>query len=282
MPELPEVETVVRGLREQDVCGHRIETVRVSWARSLSGMSVASFRAGVRQHRIERIGRRAKYIVIQLDSPNWLLIHLRMTGSLSVKPCDDPRDSAERVALRLDDGREIRFRDTRKFGRWLLTPEPNAVLDRLGPEPLSADFTAAGLFDALQAHNRMLKPLLLDQHVLAGLGNIYVDEALWESRLHACRRSRSLNRDECRRLHRAIRLVLRRGINGMGTTLGRGQTNFYSVAGRRGRNQDSLNVFRRHGEPCPRCKAILQRIIVGQRSTHICPSCQEIESYACR
>jgi formamidopyrimidine-DNA glycosylase len=204
-----------------------------------------------------------------------LLIHLRMTGSLSVKSAAEPHDAAERTALILDDGREIRFRDTRKFGRWTLTDDPDAVLGRLGPEPLSDAFTAAVLRSALQAHNRMLKPLLLDQHVVAGLGNIYVDEALWDARLHPCRLSRSLSAAESRRLHGAIRRVLQRGVDGMGTTLGSGMTNFYSVAGRRGRNQDALNVFRRHGDPCPRCQRTLERITVAQRSTHLCPRCQQ-------
>jgi len=275
MPELPEVETVVRGLLEADVCGHRIRGVRVSWERTLSGLAVDAFAAGVRDHRIEAIERRAKYIVMRLEPSCWLLIHLRMTGSLSVKSAADPREAAERASLILDDGREIRFRDTRKFGRWTLTGDPDAVLGRLGPEPLSDDFTVAVLRLALQAHNRMLKPLLLDQHVLAGLGNIYVDEALWEARLHPCRLSGSLTAAECRRLHTAIRRVLQRGVDGMGTTLGSGMTNFYSVAGRRGRNQDALNVFRRHGEACPRCKETLERIVVAQRSTHLCPHCQK-------
>ena len=275
MPELPEVETVVRGLIEADVCGRRIRGVRVSWERTLSGLSVDAFTAGVRDHRIKAIERRAKYIVMRLEPPRWLLIHLRMTGSLSVKPAAEQRDAAERAALILDDGREIRFRDTRKFGRWTLTDELDAVLGRLGPEPLEDAFTVPVLRTALKAHNRMLKPLLLDQHVLAGLGNIYVDEALWDARLHPCRLSGTLTAIECRRLHTAIRRVLQRGVDGMGTTLGDGMTNFYSVAGRRGRNQDALNVFRRHGEACPRCKDTLERITVAQRSTHLCPHCQQ-------
>ncbi len=275
MPELPEVETVVRGLLEADVCGHRIRRVRVSWERTLSGLATDAFAAGVRDRRIEAIKRRAKYIVMRLEPSCWLLIHLRMTGSLSVKQATELRDAAERVALILDDGREIRFRDTRKFGRWMLTDDPDAVLGRLGPEPLEDAFTVPVLRTALQTHNRMLKPLLLDQHILAGLGNIYVDEALWDARLHPCRLSGTLTAAECRRLHGAIRRVLQRGVDGMGTTLGDGMTNFYSVAGRRGRNQDALNVFRRHGEACPRCKDTVERIVVAQRSTHLCPRCQK-------
>lgn len=276
MPELPEVETVVRGLRDANVCGLRIEQVRVSWPRTLSELTPAVFRGQIAGHSIAGIRRRAKYIVIELDPPLWLLIHLRMTGSLTIKPADTAHDPHERVAVTLSDGRDLRFRDTRKFGRWLLTGSPDSVLGKLGPEPLSEAFTPVLLQKLMHTHSRMLKPLLLDQQVLAGLGNIYVDEALWEARLHPCRDSKTLSPSECRRLHKAIRTVLQRGVDAMGTTLGRGASNFYSVAGRRGRNQDALRVFRRHGEACPHCGSVIQRLVVAQRSTHICPRCQKV------
>ena len=118
--------------------------------------------------------------------------------------------------------------------------------------------------------------MLLDQNFLAGLGNIYVDEALWDARLHPCQRASSLSKKEIQHLFRAIRKVLRRGLKNLGTTLGTGQTTFYSIARNRGRNRDQLNVFRRDGRACPRCKTILERIIVGQRSTHLCPQCQQL------
>ncbi len=274
MPELPEVETVVRGLREERVCGQDILAARVSWARSVAGLSPVDFEHAIRCKRIADVQRRAKYIIIRLDPAGWLLVHLRMTGSLSVKPAMLPRDPHERVALVLGDGREIRFRDSRKFGRWIYVNDPSPILDVLGPEPLSPDFDSSRLIQIVKRHSRMLKPLLLDQRVLAGLGNIYVDEALWEARLHPCRLSHTLTTPDCRRLHAAIRSVLQRGVDSMGTTLGRGVSNFYSVAGHRGRNQDGLRVFRRHGEPCPHCGGIICRLIVGQRSTHICPRCQ--------
>ncbi len=274
MPELPEVETVVRGLRDAKLVGCVVQASRVSWTRTLGGMSVAQFEHRLLGHRIEDIRRRAKYIVIALDGGLWLLIHLRMTGNLSVKSVSEPRDPHERAALVLEDQRELRFRDSLKFGRWTLTDEPDAVLGVLGPEPLSEAFTPTLFRPLMQAHTRLLKPLLLDQHVIAGLGNIYADEALWEARLHPCRIASSLSPAACNRLYAAIRKVLQRGVDGMGTTLGRGTVNFYSVAGRRGSNQDALNVFRRDGEPCPRCSTVITRIVVAQRSTHLCPRCQ--------
>jgi formamidopyrimidine-DNA glycosylase len=179
------------------------------------------------------------------------------------------------VILRLDDGRDLRFQDTRKFGRWYLVEDAQTRLGKLGPEPLETGFTAACLGNILAKHSRMLKPLLLDQHVIAGIGNIYVDEALWDASLHPCRLSNSLSRTDHGNLHRAIRRVLRRGIRAMGTSLGNASTNFYSVAGRPGRNQDGLRVFRRVGEPCPRCRTPIVRMLVAQRSSHVCPQCQK-------
>jgi len=274
MPELPEVETIVRDLLNAGVVGCTITGSRVSWARTIQGMSPQRFDACIRGRRILDVQRRAKYIVAPISSRQWLLIHLRMTGRIHVALAGTARADHERAALILGDGRELRFIDTRKFGRWALVDDVAATLGKLGPEPLAPDFKAGHLQAILRAHHRMLKPLLLDQHMLAGLGNIYVDEALWEARLNPCRAGDTLSDAEARRLYRAIREVLGRAIRSMGTSLGTGKGNFYSVAGGRGRNQDGLRVFRRHGEPCPRCAARIERRIVAQRSTHVCPACQ--------
>ncbi|MBD3244023.1 MAG: DNA-formamidopyrimidine glycosylase, partial [Chitinivibrionales bacterium] len=260
--------------RDAGLVGRTVRDIHVHWPRSLALPDVAQFRRILRGRRIEDITRRAKYVVFQLDGGWWLIVHLRMTGRFAVCTPDTPRDSHEHVVLLLDDGRQVRFHDTRKFGRWSLVRNPADVLGKLGPEPLARSFTAEALQRALGSHARMLKPLLLDQTVLAGLGNIYVDEALWEARLHPCRSSTTLTPDEYRRLHAAIRTVLRRGLANMGTTLGNGETNFYSVGRRAGRNADGLRVFRRTGMACPRCGAAIVRLVVGQRSTHVCLSCQ--------
>jgi len=275
MPELPEVETVVRDLRAAGIVGRSITRVSVSWARTVAEPTLSAFKRQLRGRRITAIERRAKYIVLRLDNGQLLLVHLRMTGRLDVADESRQRTPHEHVLVSLDDGRVLRYSDTRKFGRWYLVGEQPQRLATLGPEPLSPAFRKSSFYAALQQHKRMLKPLLLDQTFLAGLGNIYVDEALWAAQLHPCRRSDSLSTEEAALLHRTIRAVLRQGIRSMGTTLGSGETNFYSVAGRRGRNRDGLKVFRRHGTPCPRCATRIERIVVGQRATHICPNCQE-------
>jgi formamidopyrimidine-DNA glycosylase len=198
-----------------------------------------------------------------------------MSGRLHHVPDKTPRSDHEHVILGFDDGSELRFHDTRKFGRLYLLERAEKILGRLGPEPLEPGFTAQRFAQMLKARCRLLKPLLLDQSFLAGLGNIYVDEALWESGLHPQRRSDLLSAAEARALHAAIRRVLRRGIKNLGTSLGTGKANFYSVSRRRGRNRDELKVFRRTGEPCPRCGSEIRRIVVGQRSTHLCSRCQK-------
>ena len=204
----------------------------------------------------------------------FLLVHLRMTGHMNWESRHKPRHRHEHVILEVEGKRELRFQDTRKFGRMCLTTDPQAVLGKLGPEPLANDFTLAGFSRMLHARGRQIKPLLLDQTFVAGLGNIYVDEALWEAGIHPRRISRSLSKKETAALYRAIPHVLRKGLKNMGTSLGTGAGNFYSVAGRQGRNADQLNVFRRVGRDCPRCGTVIQRLLVGQRSSHICPECQ--------
>jgi formamidopyrimidine-DNA glycosylase len=274
MPELPEVETIARDLNAAGIVGKTVSCARVNWARTIAEPSPAEFCRRMADKRITAVGRRGKFLVFRFAGGQTLLLHLRMSGRLHHVPAEAPASTHEHVILSFTDGSELRFHDTRKFGRIHLLEDADQILGRLGPEPLGPGFTAERFARMLAARSRLLKPLLLDQMFLAGLGNIYVDEALWEARLHPQRRSDSLGRRKAQALHAAIRLVLRRGIRNLGTSLGTGKANFYSVSRRRGRNSDELNVFRRTGEPCPRCGSEIRRIIVGQRSTHICPRCQ--------
>jgi formamidopyrimidine-DNA glycosylase len=274
MPELPEVETVVRGLRRRAIHRKTIESVSVNWARSIAGISPDKFVRSVIGRHITTIRRRAKFIKLELSGHLYMLIHLRMTGSLRVESSNLPADPYDRVILDFTGGQSLRFRDTRKFGRWYITDDPDQILGRLGPEPLSKDFTAELLIKMMRTRKRMLKPLLLDQNFISGLGNIYVDEALFAAGLHPCQIASELDQAEVIKLHHSIQSVLREGISRMGTSLGNGMVNFYSVSGRRGRNQDALQVFRRDGDPCRVCGRTIQRLIVGQRGTHICPHCQ--------
>jgi formamidopyrimidine-DNA glycosylase len=274
MPELPEVETVVRGLRAAGIEGARIAKVLVRRSATVLGMSVPAFARALRGRTVVRLHRRAKYIVADLDDGGRLLIHLRMTGQLRFEPAGAAPDPHDRVILRFADGRGLHFHDTRAFGRVRLADGAADLLPDLGPEPLDPSFTAARLAGRLRPHRRRIKPLLLDQRCLAGLGNIYVDESLWAARIHPERRADTLHPAEIRRLHAAIRDVLRRAVRARGTSLGRGATNFRGVAGKAGGHAEALRVFRRAGQPCPRCGCPIERLRVAQRGTHVCPRCQ--------
>ena len=273
MPELPEVETVARGLRAS-LIGRTIVKVEVRWARSVVSPDPTLFASRLAGQRVTDVGRRGKWVVIALSSGDTLLIHLRMTGQLVLEPGECPDDRHIRVLFFLNDGRCLRFSDARKFGRLWLVDDPVGVLGELGPEPLADDFTAARLEEMLVRRRGRIKPLLLNQRFLAGLGNIYTDEALWRSGIHPLRRAESLTPAEVRRLHRAIQDVLREAIASGGTTLP--DRTYRQADGRAGEFVQHLAVYGREGQPCPRCGAIIERIRVSQRGTHFCPRCQSL------
>jgi formamidopyrimidine-DNA glycosylase len=274
MPELPEVQTIVGDLKAAGIEAAVITGATVFWSRTIAEPSVSAFCRRIRGKKISAIRRRGKFIVFDFKNGDNLLMHLRMSGRLHLIARESPRKKHEHVILHFKGGKQLRFHDTRKFGRIYLTSDSDKILGRLGPEPLANGFTSKILARRLSRRQRLLKPLLLDQTFIAGLGNIYVDEALWESKIHPCRISASLTEVEVRALYRAIPRVLKRGLKNLGTSLGTGKANFYSIARHQGRNRDELNVFRRADLPCPRCRTKIQRITVGQRSTHICPKCQ--------
>ena len=275
MPELPEVQTVVNDLNAAGLKGAVISGARVFWPRSIATPGIRTFYRQIKGKKISEIWRRGKFLVFDFTSGYFMMIHLRMSGRIHLVSADAERQKHEHVVISFEDGRQLRFHDTRKFGRIYLVKNPEKILGKLGVEPLAPTFTTKSLKN-LKARKRLLKPLLLDQTVIAGLGNIYVDEALWEAKIHPCRIASTLSDAEIKALHRTIPLVLKRGLKNLGTSLGTGKANFYSVARRKGRNTDELKVFRRTGMPCPRCGHAIERIIVGQRSTHICRRCQKI------
>lgn len=280
MPELPEVQTIVDDLNRADLVGRTVIAVKVRWAKTIATSSPDAFCKQVAGRTIVSIQRRAKLILFELDN-NWVLaVHLRMTGRFQLERSNMSPTPHQHVIIRLDDGRSLRYNDTRKFGRFYLTDDKNNLLSNYGPEPLEKPFTVTVLARRLARYHRQIKPLLLDQRFVAGLGNIYADEALWTARIHPMRRSDSLSEKEIKALHSAIRKVLRQGVQYAGTTLGRGQSNFYSLGGTRGGNANHLKVFRRTNLPCPRCQTSISRIIVGQRSSHICGNCQILNARA--
>ena len=274
MPELPEVETVRRTL-EGLLVGRSVVALRVgAFDGVLGGPPEDEVAARLVGRSFTRVRRRAKYLLLDLDDGTGLIVHLRMTGRLGIVPAKSPPLRFEHLAIALDDGNELRFADQRKFGRVLhVTAEELRRLERrFGPEPLGAGFTARRLAAALARRPGKLKSVLLDQELLAGLGNIYVDEALFRARLHPERPANGLSPQEIRRLHRAIRAVLREGIERRGTTF----SSFQDAAGREGDNQHNLRVYGRIGLPCLRCAYPLAKSIVGGRTTAYCPRCQRL------
>ncbi|HLW00511.1 MAG TPA: DNA-formamidopyrimidine glycosylase [Ktedonobacterales bacterium] len=278
MPELPEVEYVARQLR-QTLVGRTISDARVNWPRTIAHPDVATFCAELPGAHVLGIDRRAKYLLITLSGDQALLIHRRMTGNLLLFPAaadDSPWEEVPdpycRAVFLLDDGCRLVFTDPRKFGRIALYPtsELSAALHGLGLEPLGEEFTPEALGKLLAGRSRQMKPLLLDQTCIAGIGNIYADESLFRAGIHPLRRAETLTPPEVARLHAAIREVLELGIEHGGTTFGRHQ----DIWGEAGRNRAHLAVYQRAGEPCLRCGTPLVRVVVAQRGTHFCPTCQ--------
>lgn len=273
MPELPEVETIRRSLDRLQLAGRAITGATVAWPRSVGGDPDAFCHAIVGS-RVVSSGRRGKYLLYTLEPTAVLTIHLRMSGRLYLVPYSEPTTGYERVTLQLDDDRELRFYDPRKFGRMTIAAEAAPGVALLGPEPLEAGFTLSGFAAELGRRRRAIKPLLLDQSVVAGLGNIYADEALWQAQIHPLCRSDQISDRSAAALHTAVRDVLTRGLRNHGTSLGTGKVNFVFPGTGYARNQEELQVFRRTGLPCPRCGSTIERIVVAQRSTHLCPVCQ--------
>ncbi|MBI4762125.1 MAG: bifunctional DNA-formamidopyrimidine glycosylase/DNA-(apurinic or apyrimidinic site) lyase [Chloroflexota bacterium] len=275
MPELPEVETIARTLRPQ-LIGKTIREADLRWNRTLAAPSPRKFKELVKGQQIKEVTRRAKYLILHLSSLRSgsgqafsLLVHLRMSGDLLLRNSTTEPAPHDRLILKLSGGKSLAFNDTRKFGRVWLTADPQEILGALGPEPLSAEFTPAWLYTALHAKRRQLKPLLLDQTFLAGLGNIYTDEALHLAKLHPLRLSDSVSRRQAEALYEAIQSVLREGIRRNGASI--------DWVYRGGEFQNYFRVYDREGKPCLVCGALIQKFVVGQRGTHICPNCQVLK-----
>ncbi len=273
MPELPEVETVARELREgsttrgPSVLGRVIAGVTVRWPRQIAAPSPREIDDRLRGQQVLAVGRRGKVIVFRLTR-DVLLVHLRMSGDLTVTSGVTPTDKHAHTVFHFEDGSELRFSDTRKFGKVWVVAQVEDVLGGLGPEPLDDAFTPAVLAERLKMRQRALKPLLLDQAFLAGVGNIYADEALHLAGLHPLRRSDTLSPREVRGLWKALRQALNDGLRHNGASI--------DWQYRGGGYQEVLRAYGRSGRECqrPGCAGRIRRIVVGQRSTHFCPVCQ--------
>ena len=277
MPELPEVESVRRQL-EPALVGRRFERVSIDDPRLVRPYEPAEVAAELEGEHVGAVERRGKYLVVRFESGRVLLIHLRMTGSLLRAASGSlPDDSHRRAVVRLDDGSDVAYRDVRRFGTWLLLEPGEAepyLAARVGDEPLDALFTAARLGERLSGRRTSLKAALLDQRTLAGMGNIYVDEALWRARLNPLRPASGLDRNELRRLHRGIRAALEHGLARQGSTL----RDYRLPDGSGGSMQAEFRVYGRRDEPCDRCGTLIARTHVAGRTTWFCPTCQPAQA----
>lgn len=276
MPELPEVETVRRTL-EQLVLGKEIKEVSVFWPKIIKAPEpVEQFQDALRGQTISAIGRRGKFLIFTLDDYS-MVSHLRMEGKYGVHPKEEPYDKHTHVIFTFTDGSELRYRDVRKFGTMHLFSKGEEFeqlpLLHLGPEPLSEDFTVEGLSRKLARTNRKIKPVLLDQTVVVGIGNIYVDESLFRSGIHPERMASSLSLQEIETLHAEIIATLGEAVEKGGSTI----RSYINSQGQIGMFQLELNVYGRKGENCKTCGTPLEKLVVAGRGTHICPSCQPLK-----
>lgn len=275
MPELPEVETIRREFDEA-VKGQHIETVL--WADSrmvqgaVPGQLLGHWLAG---QETTQVGRRGKFLLWAFRSGDCLVLHLGMSGRLRVQcQAEAVWETHTHLVVRMDDGHEVRLRDPRRFGRVEGLPAGQEISTTLGPEPLAAAFTQRILAEALTTRRAPVKALLLDQRVVAGIGNIYADEALFRARIHPETPANQLNEGQIAALHRALRHVLREGIRHRGTTF----QFFQDAGGREGENAAHLAVYGRMGKPCSRCRKPIETRTVGGRTSHFCPQCQSLNA----
>ncbi len=287
MPELPEVETVCRQL-DPELTGHRIDVLEVLDARWCRPVPPTKLEAAVEGSTIEGLGRRGKYLLLALDGARTLVMHLRMTGNLVLVEGEGKLDPSEgrrlyegersvserhlRARFRLDDGRELWFTDPRRFGEAFLIDDAGLGerFAKLGVEPLSAEFTPEALGEMAAGRTVPLKSFLLDQSGVAGVGNIYADEALFRARLHPLSPVGSMKPEHQEALRDAVVAALEAGIDGGGASI----DDYRDGRGEKGTMQDEFLVHTREGEPCPRCDGAVERIVVSGRSTYYCPSCQ--------
>jgi formamidopyrimidine-DNA glycosylase len=275
MPELPEVETIRVSL-EPHLVGRRLERVEINDRRLVRPFEPIAVAADLEGERISAVDRRGKYLIVRFESGRALLIHLRMTGSLRRAErgglAEDPH---RRAVVNLDDGSDVAYRDVRRFGTWLLL-EPGELepylAAKLGGEPLGRGFTARKLGERLEGRRAPIKAALLDQRTVAGLGNIYVDEALWRAGVHPQQPAGTLTEEEVARITRAIKEALRAGISRQGASL----RDYSTPDGGRGRMQDRFRVYGREGEPCARCGTPIEKIRAAGRGTWYCPGCQRL------
>ena len=269
MPELPEVETIKNELLPH-IVGRCVNDVTLLWAGIVKQPSAEEFCSRLIGQEITGVARRGKYLIFSLSSGEALIVHLRMTGSLLLKPASAEPDKYTRAILHLDRDGQLHFNDMRKLGMIRLVKDINSVVGKLGPEPLEAYFTCENLQKCLNKRKAPIKALLLDQTLIAGIGNMYADEALFAARIHPLRSGESLSQEEVRRLHQSIRQVLRAAIGNKGASV----DTYLRPDGSPGTAHSQFQVVHRKDEPCPLCGTPIERIAIRNRGSYFCPKCQ--------
>ncbi len=272
MPELPEVETIKNELLPY-VLGRKIVSLEIYWDRMVKQVPVGEFHARVTGQMITGLSRRGKYLFFSLSSGEILVMHMKMTGSLIINP---QNDKFTRAVFYLDDGSELHFWDPRKFGKMWLEGDEKSVTSKLGPEPLDDSFTQEILAQRLANRSAPVKPVLLDQSVIAGIGNMYADEALFDAKIHPLKPTGELSADEIKRLHGSLKKVLQKALFLKGASV----RNYIRPDGNPGTAHDEFNVAHGVGKYCPECGTAIERIVVRNRGTYFCPKCQALPDKA--
>ena len=273
MPELPEVETIKRDI-EKNLIGKKILDVWTDSPKQVQP-SLDEFKKATIGKKFKDVKRRAKILIFHLEDDTPIIVHLKLSGRFLYRNQTDKADPFTRIIIKLDQGKEIRFADLRKFG-WikLLKDENNLndILDEFGIEPFTPDFTLENFKKIINSKPTKIKPLIMDQKQIAGVGNIYSDESLWSAKIHPERMAKSLSEEEIKKLYDCILESLKQGITDRGTSVDQ----YVDLQGQKGKHEQNLQVFRKNGKPCPRCGTIIRKIRVGGRGTHFCPHCQSL------
>ena len=269
MPELPEVETIKNELLPH-IIGRSITEVSLSWDGIIRGIAAEEFRARLRGQKITSLTRRGKYLIFNLAGTEKLVIHLKLTGSLLIKKAGDEPERFARAIIYLDNATSLQLRDPRKFGRMWLTADLNSIIGKLGPEPLTADFSLDLFRKRLDHRSTLIKPLLLDQNFVAGIGNMYADESLFDAKIHPARPTGSLSPEEIGRLYQAIQKVLKAAIGDKGASV----QNYFRPGGETGTAHYQFKVAHRRGKNCLICDTPLSYLKLRNRGTYFCRQCQ--------
>ncbi len=273
MPELPEVETIKNELSPY-IIGRKVTAVTLLWEGIIRHPSAGEFRSRLVGQKLTGIARRGKYFIVGLSSGDFLIIHLKMSGALLIGQHSSEPPKYTRATIHLDNGTSVFFRDPRKFGVMWLLKDRDEIDNKLGTEPLEAGFTPQLLAQLLANRKAPIKALLCDQGLIAGIGNMYADEALFAAKIHPLRAGASLSQEEIERLYNAIREVLLAGITNKGASI----VNYIRPNGELGTAHSEFKVAHRGGKPCPNCGTPIQRLVVRNRGTYFCPKCQPAPS----